>query len=357
VDVRRFVIGAALSAALMGSLPVTAGADGRIEGRFGSLRDWGSRGGAGSTMSPEQTSRTAAARDHGQVFDRLDLRSRFDRPYPRDHFDPLDLYRGFVWLNVQGRFDRPKLRDHFDPPNVDRRFDRPDLRSRFDQPNLDGRFDPLDLRSRFDRSYPRDHFDPLDLYRGFVWLNVQGRFDRPNPRGRFVPLDLHDGYDPLNLRGRFVPPNPRGRFDWLNVEARFDRPNLRDHFDPPNLDRRSDRPDLHGRFDLLNGRDRFDPPNERDRFDPLILRSRFDIGPSSRLRQERNYLRLVAQLRKLIRVVVQKSVCHPRGKPPHGPFGYTSVGYFPGFGFDDDREEHDGRGHDGHEPPFCPSPH
>jgi hypothetical protein len=285
VDVRRFVIGAALSAALMGSLPVTAGADGRIEGRFGSLRDWGSRGGAGATMSPEQTSRTAAARDHGQVFDRLDLRSRFDR------------------------------------------------------------------------SYPRDHFDPLDLYRGFVWLNVQGRFDRPNPRGRFVPLDLHDGYDPLNLRGRFVPPNPRGRFDWLNVEARFDRPNLRDHFDPPNLDRRSDRPDLHGRFDLLNGRDRFDPPNERDRFDPLILRSRFDIGPSSRLRQERNYLRLVAQLRKLIRVVVQKSVCHPRGKPPHGPFGYTSVGYFPGFGFDDDREEHDGRGHDGHEPPFCPSPH
>ena len=92
-------------------------------------------------------------------------------------------------------------------------------------------------------------------------------------------------------------------------------------------------------------------------FDPLSLRSRFDVRSSRRLPQEINHMRLVAELRKLIRVAVQKSACHPRGKPPHGRFGYTWVGYFPWFGFDDDRGEHDGRGHHGHEPPFCPSPH
>jgi hypothetical protein len=135
---------------------------------------------------------------------------------------------------------------------------------------------------------------------------------------------------PLGGAGGTVMPKPNTRGPAVQDQGQLFAPlNLRDHFDQPNVDRR---------------------------FDPLDLRSRSDDRPS-RLRQEINHLRLVAELRSLIRVAVQKSVCHPRGKPPHGRFGYSSVGYFLGFDADDDRGEHDGRGHDGHEPPSCPSPH
>jgi hypothetical protein len=92
-------------------------------------------------------------------------------------------------------------------------------------------------------------------------------------------------------------------------------------------------------------------------FDPLNVRSRPAVGSSSLTRQEAGHLRMATQLRKLIGVVVQNNACHPRGKPPHGQFGYTSIGYLQGFDFDDDRGKHDGHGHHGHGPPFCPSPH
>jgi hypothetical protein len=108
-------------------------------------------------------------------------------------------------------------------------------------------------------------------------------------------------------------------------------------------------------------------------------RGRIDRSALDRQRDERERLRLAIQkLRQRVHVAVQRPACHPRGKPPHHPFGYADAGYWPGSDFDDDdwgndagrrrgspgqHGHHPGHGHPGghgqhgHKPPFCPSPH
>jgi hypothetical protein len=107
----------------------------------------------------------------------------------------------------------------------------------------------------------------------------------------------------------------------------------------------------HGPVDLLQAQDRLDPAAPEPRPDVRAA---------------------VEKLRKLAPVFVQKPACHPRGKPPESPLGWsglTPVGFVGGAGFGPDDRDHgehgdggdhedgDEDGHPGHGPPFCPSPH
>jgi hypothetical protein len=102
----------------------------------------------------------------------------------------------------------------------------------------------------------------------------------------------------------------------------------------------------------------------------IALRDRYDRGAlGGRPDDHKKFQAAVEKLRKCVPVIVQKPVCHPRPKPPHGPIGW---GGLTPIGFDQDRRGHDGHdnhhdhddhgnhndhGHPGHGPPICPSPH